>query len=80
MPRDHAYELMRDVLKGLPPSLETIARTAKNTPARKNLIAQIEQVKDALRVAEEAPPQLMTSQEVGHSQFEPAASPGSETA
>jgi hypothetical protein len=35
MSRDQAYELMRDVLKGLLPSLETIARTAKNTPPRR---------------------------------------------
>jgi len=80
MPRDHAYELMRDVLKGLLPSLERMARTAKNTPARKNLIVQIEQIKDALRAAEEASRQLMTSREVETSQLDPAASKGSEAA
>jgi hypothetical protein len=77
MPRDDAYELMRDVLKGLLPSLERIARTAKNTPARKNLIVQIEQIQEALRAAEEASRELMTSREVGKAQREPAASPGS---
>ena len=68
MPRDHAYELMRDVLKGLLPSLERMARTAKNTSARKNLIVQIEQIKDALRAAEEASRQLTTSREIETSQ------------
>ena len=80
MSRDQAYELMRDVLKGLLPSLERMARTAKNTPARKNLIVQIEQIKDALTAAEEASRQLMASREAGSSQVEPAASPSSEAA
>jgi hypothetical protein len=54
MSRDDAYELMRDVLKGLLPSLERVARTAKNAPGRKQLMAQIDQVRQALRAAEEA--------------------------
>jgi hypothetical protein len=80
MPRDHAYELMRDVLKGLLPSLERIAGTAKNPAARKNLMVQIEQIKAALTAAENASRQLTISRGIEMSQLDPAASKGSEAA
>ena len=54
MPRDHAYELMRDALKAVLPSVETFARTAKSAPAKKNLIMQIGQIRAALKAAEQA--------------------------
>src|SRR5262245_40707338 len=37
MPRDHAYELMRNALKAVLPSVETSARMAKSTAAKKTL-------------------------------------------
>lgn len=58
MPRDHAYELMRNALKVVLPSVETFARTAKSAPAKKNLMMQIGQMKEALRAAEQAGPAL----------------------
>jgi hypothetical protein len=58
MPRDHAYELMRNALKAVLPSFETFARTAKSAPAKKNLMTQIEQIKEALKAAEQAGPPL----------------------
>jgi hypothetical protein len=80
MPRDYAYQLMRDVLEGVLPSLEATARTAKNPAGRKQLMAQIEQVRQALRAADEASREAMTSREFGSSQPGAAASPGSEAA
>jgi len=56
MPRDHAYELMKNALKVVLPVVETFARMAKSAPAKKNLIMQIAQIKEALRVAEQAGP------------------------
>jgi len=47
MPRDHAYELMRGALETVLPCLEAMARTAKNAAGRKQLLTQIEQVKQA---------------------------------
>jgi hypothetical protein len=54
MPHDHAHELMKSALKAVLPSVETFARTAKSTPAKKNLMMQIAQIKEALAVAEQA--------------------------
>ena len=53
MPRDRAYELMTEAIKGVLPSLEMFARTARNSAARKKLMAQIEQMKEALGAAED---------------------------
>jgi len=58
MSRDHAYELMRSSLKAVLPSVETFARKAKSAPAKKNLMMQILQIKEALKAAEEAGPPL----------------------
>jgi hypothetical protein len=58
MSRDHAYELMRSSLKAVLPSVETFARKAKSAPAKKNLMMQILQIKEALKAAEEAGPSL----------------------
>jgi hypothetical protein len=52
MPCEHAYELMRNALKAVLPSLETFARTAKSAPAKKKLMTRIKQVKEALQAAE----------------------------
>jgi hypothetical protein len=54
MPRDRAYDLMRNALNAVLPSVETFARTAKSSPAKKNLMMQIEQIKEALKAAEQA--------------------------
>jgi hypothetical protein len=54
MPRDHAYELMSNALKAVLPLVETVARTAKSAPAKKNLRMQIAQIRDALKAAEQA--------------------------
>ena len=56
MPRDHAYELMRNALNAVLPSVETFARMAKSAPAKKNLMMQIGQIKEALTAAEQAGP------------------------
>jgi hypothetical protein len=59
MPRNHAYELMRNALKAVLPSIETFARMAKSAPAKKHLMMQIGQIKEALKAAEQAgPPRL----------------------
>ena len=58
MPRDHAYDLMRNALKAVLPSLETFARMAKSAPAEKNLRMQIEEIREALKPAEQAGPPL----------------------
>jgi hypothetical protein len=52
MPRDHAYELMRGALEGVLPCLEAMARTAKNAAGRKQLLAHVEQVRQALTAAQ----------------------------
>jgi hypothetical protein len=44
---------MRNALKAVLPSLETFARTAKSAPAKKELMTQIKQVKEALQAAEQ---------------------------
>jgi hypothetical protein len=80
MPRDYAYQLMRDVLEGVLPSLEATARTAKNPAGRKQLMAQIKQVREALSAAEEASREARTSPGTGSSQVGSATSPGSEAA
>jgi hypothetical protein len=54
MPCEHAYKLMRNGLQAVLPSLETFARTAKSAPAKKKLMTQIKQVKEALKAAEQA--------------------------
>ena len=54
MPCEHAYELMRNGLKAVLPSLETFARTARSAPAKKKLMTQIKEVKEALQAAEQA--------------------------
>jgi hypothetical protein len=58
MSRDHAYVLMRSALKAVLPSVETFARNAKSAPAKKNLMMQLLQIKEALKAAEEAGPPL----------------------
>ena len=40
MPRDHAYELMRNALKAVLPSVETFARMAKSAPAKAGMFAK----------------------------------------
>jgi uncharacterized coiled-coil DUF342 family protein len=47
---------MKNALKAVLPSLETFARTAKITLAKKKLIAQIAQIREALDAAEKATP------------------------
>jgi hypothetical protein len=54
MADDRAYELMKNVLKAVLPSLETFARIAKSAPAKKKLMTEIKQVKEALKAAEQA--------------------------
>jgi LPS O-antigen subunit length determinant protein (WzzB/FepE family) len=54
MPQDRAHELMKNALNAVLPSVETFARTAKSTPAKKKLMMQIEQIKEALAIAEQA--------------------------
>ena len=54
MPRDHAYELMRNALRAVLPSVEMFARMAKSAPAKKKLMMQIGQIKEALKAAEQA--------------------------
>jgi hypothetical protein len=56
MPRDHAYELMKNALKAVLPSVEMFGRMAKSAPAKKNLMMQIGQIKEALKAAEQAGP------------------------
>jgi hypothetical protein len=75
MPRDYAYELMRDVLRGVLPTLEAMARTAKNAAGRKQLLVQIENVRQALKAAEEASREATTSLGPGNSEVRPAVSP-----
>jgi hypothetical protein len=57
MPRNRAYELMRSALEAVLPSMEASVRLAKSSPAKKHLMTQIRQVKEALRAAEQAAPQ-----------------------
>lgn len=45
MPRDRAYELMRSTLKAVLPSIEASARIAKSAPAKKNLMMQVEKLR-----------------------------------
>jgi hypothetical protein len=49
---------MRNALKAVLPFVETFARMAKSAPAKKSLMMQIEQIKEALQAAEEAAPSL----------------------
>jgi hypothetical protein len=49
---------MRNALKAVLPSVETFARMAKSTAAKKNLMMQIGQIKEALKAAEQAAPPL----------------------
>ena len=58
MPRDHAYDLMRNALKAVLPSVETFARMAKSAAAKKSLVMQVVQIKEALKAAEQAGPPL----------------------
>ena len=62
MSRDHAYELMRSSLKAVLPSVETFAQKAKSAPAKKYLMMQILQIKEALKAAEEAGPTPASSE------------------
>jgi hypothetical protein len=54
MPRDHAHELMKNALRAVLPSVEMFARIAKSAPAKKSLMMQIGQIKEALKAAEQA--------------------------
>jgi hypothetical protein len=50
------YELMKNALKAVLPSVEMFGRMAKSAPAKKNLMMQIGQIKEALKAAEQAGP------------------------
>jgi hypothetical protein len=63
MPRNRAYELMRSALEAVLPSMEASVRLAKSSPAKKHLMTQIRQVKEALKAAEQAAPPLPQSKE-----------------
>jgi hypothetical protein len=47
---------MRNTLKVVLPSVEMFARMAKSAPAKKHLMMQIGQIKEALKAAEQAGP------------------------
>ena len=47
MPRNRAYELMRTALETVLPSMEASVRLAKSSPAKKKLMTQIGQIKEA---------------------------------
>jgi hypothetical protein len=64
MLREDAYELMRGALEGVLPCLEAMARTAKNPAGRKQLVAQVERVRQALGAAQ-AVSQLGTNPSAG---------------
>ena len=63
MPRNRAYELMRSALEAVLPSMEASVRLAKSSPAKKKLMTQIGQIKEALKAAEQAAPPLPQSKE-----------------
>jgi hypothetical protein len=48
-----AFELMKNTLTEVLPSIEACARAAKSAPAKKKLLAQIQQIKAVLKLAEE---------------------------
>jgi hypothetical protein len=50
---------MRNALKAILPSVETFVRMAKSPAAKKNLMLQIGQIKEALAAAERAAPALL---------------------
>jgi hypothetical protein len=64
MPTDDTYELMKDTLKAVLPSLEECVRMARSAPAKKNLKTHIGQIKEALKAAEQTPPLPSPSSEV----------------
>jgi len=47
---------MKNALKAVLPSVEMFARIARSAPAKKNLMMQIGQIKEALKAAEQAGP------------------------
>jgi hypothetical protein len=49
---------MRNALKTILPFVETFARTAKSPPAKKYLRIQLEEIREALKAAEQAGPAL----------------------
>jgi hypothetical protein len=53
MARDQAFDLMRDALKNVLPTIEDLAKHAKNTAARRQAAARAEQIKAALQAAKE---------------------------
>jgi hypothetical protein len=63
MPQNRAYELMRIALETVLPSMEASVRLAKSSSAKKNLMTQIGQIKEALKAAEHAGPPLPQSTE-----------------
>ena len=63
MPRDRAYQLMRSALEAALPAIEGCVRLAKSSPAKKHLMTQIRQMKEALKAAEQAAPPLPQSKE-----------------
>ena len=63
MPQERAYELMRNALEAVLPSIEACARAAKSAPAKKILMTQIGQIKEALKAAEQAAAPLPQSKE-----------------
>jgi hypothetical protein len=73
---DHTYELMRRALEGVLPCLEAMTRTAKNPSGRKQLMAQVDQVRQALRAAEVSGERIASHGD----QIERATSSGSEAA
>jgi hypothetical protein len=64
MPTDDAYELMKDTLKAVLPSLEECVRMARSTPAKKHLKTHIGQVREALKAAEQTAPPASQSTEL----------------
>ena len=53
MPKQRAFELMKNTLAEVLPSIEACARAAKSAPAKKKLLVQIQQIKAVLKLAEE---------------------------
>ncbi len=62
MPGDRAFDLMKSALEAVLPSMEACIRAAKSVPARRKLAAQIEQIKEAVKAAEQAGPLSRPSQ------------------
>jgi len=53
MTKDEAFALMKKALEDVLPDVDTYARTAKNTAARKKAQARARQIREALQAARE---------------------------